>query len=527
MKSHAIERMHPATRRRFLKWLSAGLAGSALTAEVRHAILEVAGGKAYAEADASSKPTYLIEICLRDQWDNAHVMVPPGMVSSLDTMTKGPTDNAVAVYLRQSDLSFSAPHRAYLTPDSLELKPHLDHVAMIDSCNHTQGATHGHESANPIRSPGRTYSSGGGSPMWRLDLVANPNFLGCEQYYASTPTPAALHNHIERTRTKDLKSGVAFKGISRVGFTAYHYGAGLDGAELDRVRSKKQLFELFPTKPDELNVVSTAEQAVAFDEALARVDRRYLEANRYSEGAVTNHVGNIHRTKESLFVRKPRVVSLPLSDEEKAYWGNDVPPQQCTANDTTIFECAGGDLKAQIWEQAAYAHKLLASGLTRTFVIEFDFRDLHNYRPESSLRTMGRQISKTLARLIQKLKDTDSPDYAGKLFERTLIAVYTVDGSRAAIANSYGDTTNAKNSLILAGGMIKGGYYGDYRPSGVGFLPAAIDPQSGATLGANTRVSDAAAWKTVMRALDIPVSVQNQFSAVKSANPLTALLRDG
>src|SRR6185503_16998431 len=90
--------------------------------------------------------------------------------------------------------------------------------------------------------------------------------------------------------------------------------------------------------------------------------------------------------------------------------------------------------KAQIWEQFGYAAKILGSGITRSAALEFDFMDLHGdgARPQKVLEVQGQQASKPLARMIQFMKDLG-------VWSRTLIALYTLDGSRRPAANSYGN----------------------------------------------------------------------------------------
>jgi hypothetical protein len=135
------------------------------------------------------------------------------------------------------------------------------------------------------------------------------------------------------------------------------------------------------------------------------------------------------------------VVELPLTAEEQTYWSAGVPNQQCTVGDSEAIDCGDseanantGFVKAQVWEQFAYASKLLRGGVVRSIALEFDFMDLHGdgVRTEQVVRTQARQCALPLARLIQSLKD------AG-LYDRTLIAVYTLDGSRRPAANSYGN----------------------------------------------------------------------------------------
>jgi hypothetical protein len=292
MKLHELERMHPAKRRRFLKWLGLAVSGAAVTPELRFACLDAAGGKAFAQADAEALPTYFIELNLRDQWDNGHVMVGPGLATNVN-LQKAESGQAAALFFTQEELQYSASHRAYLTNESKALAPHLDHIALIDSFEPSTGMIHGHEAANPIRSPGRSYAGAGKSPMWNNDPVSTTNLQGCEAFYSRTPTPAALHNHFQRKLEPSLRSGIAFKGISRSIHTAYHFGAGLEGSELDRVPSKAELFNKFPDVVENVNVVASSEEAEAFRRILERVDRRRLARLRYEAAAVESHMGAV------------------------------------------------------------------------------------------------------------------------------------------------------------------------------------------------------------------------------------------
>ncbi|MCA9583321.1 MAG: hypothetical protein KC416_16085, partial [Myxococcales bacterium] len=225
MKLHELERLHPTQRRRFLKWLGLAVAGPMVTPDLRHDVLELAGGKAHAQGMAEKRPTYFIELNLRDQWDNGHVFVAPGLASKTDLARSASGANA-ALFYKTEELKHDAAKRVYLTNESKALEPHLDHIAMVDACVPSLGAIHGHESANDIRSPGRTYSSTGGLAMWNNDPVSNFP-AGCEAFYGRVPTPAALHNYYQKTLDPTLRNGFAFKGISRSIHTAYHFGAGL------------------------------------------------------------------------------------------------------------------------------------------------------------------------------------------------------------------------------------------------------------------------------------------------------------
>ncbi|HEX4924340.1 MAG TPA: hypothetical protein VFV50_09645, partial [Bdellovibrionales bacterium] len=78
-KLDRFEKMSPPSRRQFLKALSLALASPLVPVDLRFACNEILLGKAYAEAQAAARPTYFIEINLRDQWDFAHVFVAPGI----------------------------------------------------------------------------------------------------------------------------------------------------------------------------------------------------------------------------------------------------------------------------------------------------------------------------------------------------------------------------------------------------------------------------------------------------------------
>jgi hypothetical protein len=185
------------------------------------------------------------------------------------------------------------------------------------------------------------------------------------------------------------------------------------------------------------------------------VDTR-LFTRRYSEAAKANHIAQLDETRKLLHTDNPRIVSVPLTPEEELHWGEGVPAQQCTQGDFTVHECSHDTnqdtmnavfSKAQVWEQFGYAAKILGSGVTRSAALEFDFMDLHGdgARPEKVLQVQAQQASKPLARMIQYMKDLG-------VWHRTLIAVYTLDGSRRPAANSYGDI--GKGTMILAGGMM-------------------------------------------------------------------------
>jgi hypothetical protein len=525
-----ISAMHPIERRRFLKLLGAALAAPAIPAAIRYACNETAGGIPYANAATASEGTIFLEFNYRDQVDLMHVFVPPGLATNAN-LKRGVNGEQVSLFHPMSELTKAPTTNHYLTPDSLELLPHVDDVAIVDTGEATIGNVHGHEGGNGMRSPGRVMDGGasGKKAMYLIDApVEGANGAGSEKLYTTTPTPATLHNYHQKSLDASLRNGFTFKGISRFKHSVYHYGAELPGAELDRYKSKDSLFSAFPAVAADASLVPTASQADLLVRMLKSVDTRLFE-RRYSDSAAANHIAQLDETRNLLHIDNPRVVAVPLTTEEAAYWGSDVPAQQCTEGDILVHDCSidtSQDAtsaifsKAQIWEQFGYAAKLLGSGMTRSAALEFDFMDLHGdgARPQKVLEVQGQQASKPLARIIKFMKDLG-------VWHRTLIAVYTLDGSRRPAANSYGN--DGKGTLILAGGMIKGGYYGDIRVTKdladgheYGFLPP--DPATGVPLGApitawgdaSKRTPSADLWLTVMKALGVPDTLCRQFPDV-------------
>ncbi|HZH03236.1 MAG TPA: DUF1501 domain-containing protein, partial [Myxococcaceae bacterium] len=251
----------------------------------------------------------------------------------------------------------------------------------------------------------------------------------------------------------------------------------------------------------------------ALERLLTKVDQRFLQKRRFGREALDTHAKNLADSRKLFHGGAPRLISLPLTEEERAFWSEGVPDHYTERS------------KANIWEQMAYAFKILSNDLTRTVALEFDYIDEHNPREESLLRTEAKQAAIPLARMIAKLKE------AG-IYDRTLIAVYTTDGSRTPEAQSTGD--RGKNTLILAGGMVRGGYFGDLRvagdmETGHSYSYHAPDPVTGAPGPGSTdndrRASAAAGWRTVVKALGIPDSVAEQFPSVANARPLPFLLR--
>jgi hypothetical protein len=501
----------PASRRRFLKLMGLALAAPAVPAAIRYAANDMVG-QAHAEDSLLNNATYFVEINLRDQWDHGHVFIPPSLATKAD-LRRGERGRQAAIFFRPEELT-KGTNGAYMTPDSKILAPHADSIAMIDCCELSMGVIHGHEAANALRSPGRDYKPAPGKmAMFKNDPVANFP-AGVEAFYSSTPTPATLHNYVQKLADPSLRNGIAFKGISRSVHTAYHFAAGLPSAELDRIQSKSALFDAFPERVEDLDVVPTAKEAEVFVRILNRADPKFLKGRRIPTKAVDGHLAAVLEAQNLLHNGARKIIRMPLSIEEEAYWKQGVPDQAC--NPKTV--------KAQIWEQMAYAFKLISNRLTASVSLEFDYVDVHDERTPAQMATMTKQVCHTLARMIEQLKK------AG-IYERTLIAIYTTDGSRSPAAGSSGN--EGKNTIILAGGMIKGGYYGDIRadaPEGDGhrYGYCAPDPTTGTPLAPKTddsgRLPGSAVWRTVMKALKIGDDVCAKFPDVAAAKPLPFML---
>ena len=503
-KLHEIERLTVTDRRRLLKILGAMAAAPAINV----AATELLMGKAYAQS--LSAPTYFIEVNLRDQWDHGHVFVAPKLAQTAN-LKRGAYGRRAAIFAPTTEIKNVAGTRVYLTNDSLALEPHVDTIAMVDTCELSSGDIHGHEAANPTRSPGRTKQSNkpGYTSMFMNERGSN-HPQGCEAYYSATPTPAALHNYYAKKKDPASKVGIAFKGVGRSLHTVYHFGAGLPNGELDRMLNREQLFDHFPSTTEDLNVLPTANDADVLTRLLKRIDPAFLQKRQI---AATQHDANVDEAKRLLYSGETRVVSVPLTDEEEAYWSPGVPNQVTQSS------------KAQIWEQFAWAYKLVKHDLTRTVALEFDYVDVHDQRQESQVRVQAQQIALPLARLITKLKQDG-------IYDRTLIAIYTTDGSRSPAANSSG--SEGKNTVIFAGGMIKGGYYGDIGIAGDDgdghrysyFMPdltTGVAVADGKTDNTG-RIPGASLWRTAAKALKIPDG-ELQFPDVKDAKPLDFMLR--
>jgi hypothetical protein len=502
-----IEAVAPTRRRRFIQAVSAALAAPFVPAGFRFAMNEELFGTAHAYSVSDFVPSYLIEINLRDQWDFGHVFVPPSLATN-PSLIRGPDGNKCSLFWTQADIS-SHGNGFYLTPDSMALQPHLDSIAVCESNELCVGAIHGHEAVNAMRSPGRDkQQTGDKMPVWENE----PGFSeqGNDYFYSTTPTPASLHNYVQKQIDPTLRNGITMKFISRF-HTVCHFAGTKSEGELTRIQSVQQLYDTFPDTVEDLNVLPTTDEARVLSEALKRVDKGFFAKHGYRNKARNDHESNLAEAEILWHTGDSRLVSMPLTEEEVGYWSADVPDQ------------VGDNIKAQIWEQAAWAFKLIGNDVTRSVSLEFDYLDVHDTRPDYVMHTMGLQASLPLSRLIESLK-------AAGIYDQTLIVVYSTDGGRAPSANSYGNT--GKNTFVLAGRGVRGGYYGDVSVTGnsgdghsYGYHVPDDAGAPQAPVGDNSnRLEGARSWRTVMRALDMPDDLCDEFADVAGKQPLNFML---
>jgi len=510
-KKPRIEEIHPLRRRRFMQTVGAALGvpmfAGGVGAGFRFAMHEELFGTAHAYTQADLVPTYFIEINLRDQWDFGHVFVPPGLATETN-LIRGAEGNQCSLFYGAENIT-AAGNNFYLTPDSMELMPHLDSIAVCESNELCIGAIHGHEAVNAMRSPGRSkQQSGSKMPVWEQE----PGFgeQGNDYFYSSTPTPACLHNYVQKQLDPSLRNGITMKFISRF-HTACHFAGTKPEGELTRIQSVQELFDTFPDTVEDLNILPTPQEADILSETLRRVDAGFFQRNAFQPAAHERHHANLGEAAGLWHTGDTQVVSMPLTEEEIAYWSAGVPDQ------------VGDNLKANIWEQAAWAFKLISNDVTRSVSLEFDYLDVHGSRSESVMNTMGLQAALPLARLIESLK-------AAGIYEQTLIVLYSTDGGRAPNGNSYGNS--GKNTFVMAGRNVRGGYYGDVSVagnSGDGHTYGYHVPNDDGSLMApvtdnSNRLDGSRSWRTVMKALEMPDDLCDEFEDVAGVSPLNFML---
>ena len=248
---------------------------------------------------------------------------------------------------------------------------------MIDCCQ--VGGRSRHESANPLRSPGRSYAQTAGKlPMFNLDPVSNfPQ--GCEAYYSSTPTPATLHNFRQKQIDPTIRNGIAIKGIGRSIHTAYHFAANLRNAELDRIPSVATLHSAFPDKLEDLRILPSPQETDAFLKILDRVDSRFLRSRNYSAAAQEN-TGRRCRSQRASSTGRSRASSACRS------------PRRSAPRSPPVCRRVAATRQPHLWEQMAYATKIVTNDLARSVAWSSTRRPARDPHRERSPRP-GQAIS--------------------------------------------------------------------------------------------------------------------------------------
>lgn len=172
------------------------------------------------------------------------------------------------------------------------------------------------------------------------------------------------------------------------------------------------------------------------------------------------------------------------------------------------------------------ASKLIGADAVSTIAMEFSFDDLHGPRPKKEVVNQGKIIGSVLARLIADLKEKG-------IWDNTLIMLNSTDGGRSPAVDSYGDS--GKNSMILAGGMVKGGYYGDIKVVGndgnahkyAYYKPNYKTGQTEANGAEDNgqRIPGAVAYRTILTAMGAPVDMYKKFPDVGEGEILSCMLK--
>lgn len=514
MKFKDLEKLSPLERREFLTSLSGFLALPMLPKATYEAVYEIVFGQ---EAVAqSAQPINLIEINFRDQWDWGHLFVPPSVARSYDSL-----GGRIALF----DRPIQERRNFYVTPQAAELRPHLDSIAVMELGDCTLSGNesiHGHEAGNPLRSPGRSKQSAAG----KIDMATSdrrPGTGGNEILYSSSPTPMILHNFYQKSLNPQLRNGAILRSSVRSGtHTFYHFEGNLANAQADRYFDRSTFLSAFgdTSVPTPTTQTTLQKHGALIAQILKRVDQSYLARMLSSSQQQASHTTKLNALEASLMTTVPQpTMPIQLTANELTYWTSGITAQLvCPGDNADACAVSGG--RWHVGELFGYAFKLLASGRVRSIGIDFDIHDVHTNRTPFLMNTMAQQSGWTLARLITQLK-------AAGLYDRTVIAMYTLDGGRSPLLNSVGDGT--KNGVVLAGGMINGGYYGDIAVSTNGQVTYRRPDASGnaiatGTTGREMRVPAADVYKTVAKAAGIPDTLVNSLTDVRNGAVLNYML---
>ncbi len=512
-KVDEFEKMTPLERREFLKYLSGAFALPFLFDGLKMNIFESLVGQAQAQTLMAS-PINMIEVNFRDQWDFGSVFVAPGIATNYE--------NAKAKGAPLFSMPTKEINNFYLSPDSAELRPHLDHIAVMElgECVLAGNESiHGHEAGNPLRSPGRVKNSALGKTA--MDIVdKRPGDGGNEPLFSSSPTPIILHNYYQKQLSSQLRNGILMRSSVRPQtHTFYHFQGNLSNAQVDRYFDRSTLLKAFETTAQTPTSQTTLQKyGAVVSRLLKKSDQGFLD--RIKKDSV-DHTAKLTALEGQFGIPMTQTVfSLAHTAEQMNYWKQSIPDaQECPGDDAN--NCFGRTDLWNIGEIFGYAAKLFQAGKVRSIGIDFNMYDVHTNRTANLMSTQAKQTAMSLARFITAAK-------ASGQWEKTLIVMFTTDGSRSPMSSSTGE--NSKNGIVLAGGMIKGGYYGDirlganftyHRPDDAG-LPVAVGVNEGTR---TQRVAAADIYKTIAHAAGLPTSLTDQFPDIKNGKVLTYMLR--
>jgi hypothetical protein len=373
--------------------------------------------------------------------------------------------------------------------------------------------------------------------------------------YGTVPTPAAFHNILQKRLTPGLDNGVCLKLMTHYASfpgIVQHYGGGVPGGELSRYYNLSDLAKdvnaFNSRRPSAVQVTSGDDQAVALErretsllaDALKRLDKRALERAGFAPEGIARHadVFDQLRVRNQPVVAQAAVrtgeaarISLAVTDTERARWGS-IANRMGVRTPLSPYRHFQGTPQAQPWEQFLIGYKLLVGGFTRSFACELDWVDVHKQREPKDVSGQARVVASGLANLIEAFK-------ASGLFQDTLIAVYTSDGSRSPRANVDGGEPLGRNAVLLAGGAIEGGYYGDVeqvrsggtphyryfmpdastgRPAGSSITDVGQGDRTGRTPGRDI-------WRTVAKAMGAADADAGAYAGVAQGRPLPFVLK--
>lgn len=508
-----FEKMTPLERREFLKYLSGAFALPFLFDGLKLDIFESLVGQAHAQTLMAS-PINMIEVNFRDQWDFGSVFVAPGIATNYE--------NAKAKGAPLFSLPTKEINNFYLSPEAAELRPHLDHIAVMELGECVLGGNesiHGHEAGNPLRSPGRVKNAALGKKA--MDTVdRRPQDGGNEPLFSSSPTPIILHNYYQKQLSSQLRNGILMRSSVRPGtHTFYHFEGNLANAQVDRYFDRNTLLKAFETTTQTVTNQTTLQKYGAIiSRLLKKSDQGYL--TRLGKDTA-DHNAKLTSLEGRFGIPMTQAnFSLAHDATQMNYWKQGIPEaQECPGDNAAA--CFGRTDLWNIGEIFGYAAKLFQAEKVRSIGIDFNMFDVHTNRTAYLMSTQAKQTALSLARFIAASK-------AAGQWEKTLIVMFTTDGSRSPMSSSTGE--NSKNGVVLAGGMIKGGYYGDirlgsnftyHRPDDNG-LPIAVGVNEGTR---TQRVAAADIYKTIAQAAGLPTSLTDQFPDIKNGKVLTYMLR--